>query len=64
MATNKTSSKTKKTNEEETPIKSKKSETVDQVKKDTDALIDRIDDLIKDTNAEEFVQKYVQKGGE
>ena len=49
---------------EEAPVESKKSETADQVKKDSDALLDKIDELIKDVDAEEFVRAFVQKGGE
>jgi ubiquitin-like protein Pup len=33
------------------------------LKEDIDKLVDEIDDVLE-TNAEEFVKNYVQKGGE
>lgn len=47
-----------------TPVESKKSETAEKTIEDADALIDKIDDLIKDINAEEFVNQYKQLGGQ
>jgi ubiquitin-like protein Pup len=38
--------------------------TADQVKADTDALLDEIDDLLAEQDAAAFVASYVQKGGE
>lgn len=34
-----------------------------EIKKSTDDLLDKIDDILEE-NAEEFVKNYVQKGGE
>lgn len=48
----------------EAPVESKKSETADQVKADADKMLDKIEELINDVNAEEFVKSFVQKGGE
>lgn len=45
---------------EESPIVSEKGE---ELKADIDDLLDEIDDVLE-TNAEEFVKNYVQKGGE
>jgi ubiquitin-like protein Pup len=39
------------------------SETGDKLKADIDDLLDEIDDVLE-TNAEDFVRSYVQKGGE
>jgi ubiquitin-like protein Pup len=64
LATTKTNTKSKKTTKEEVPIESKQSATADQIKKETDALLNKIDDIIDDINAEEFVAKYIQKGGQ
>lgn len=40
-----------------------KSETGEKIKAELDDLLDEIDDVLE-TNAEEFVKAYVQKGGE
>jgi ubiquitin-like protein Pup len=45
---------------EELPANSKKGE---ELKDELDDLLDEIDEVL-DTNAEEFVKSYVQKGGE
>jgi len=45
---------------EETPAGTEKGE---ELKADIDDLLDEIDDVLE-TNAEEFVKNYVQKGGE
>ena len=45
---------------EETPAVSEKGE---ELKADIDDLLDEIDEVLE-TNAEEFVKNYVQKGGE
>ena len=38
---------------------------VDKLKKDTDALLDEIDDVLGSTaKCEKFVESYVQKGGQ
>ena len=37
--------------------------TLDKLKNDLDDLLDEIDEALE-TNAEEFVKNYVQKGGE
>lgn len=39
------------------------SETGEQLKSDIDDLLDEIDDVLE-TNAEDFVRSYVQKGGQ
>lgn len=44
----------------ETPAVSEKGE---ELKADIDDLLDEIDEVLE-TNAEEFVKNYVQKGGE
>ena len=38
-------------------------ETGDKLKAELDDLLDEIDDVLE-TNAEEFVKSYIQKGGE
>lgn len=51
--------------EEQKPAEASK-EVIDKGKKDvkdTDELLDKIDDILE-KNAEEFVKNYVQKGGE
>jgi ubiquitin-like protein Pup len=40
-----------------------KSETGEKLKADIDDLLDEIDEVLE-TNAEDFVRSYVQKGGE
>jgi ubiquitin-like protein Pup len=45
---------------EEAPAGTEKGE---ELKADIDDLLDEIDDVLE-TNAEEFVKNYVQKGGE
>jgi prokaryotic ubiquitin-like protein Pup len=45
---------------EEAPAPSEKGE---KIKAELDDLLDEIDDVLE-TNAEEFVRSYVQKGGE
>ncbi len=44
----------------ETPAKS---ETGEKIKAELDDLLDEIDEVLE-TNAEEFVKAYVQKGGQ
>ncbi len=39
------------------------SETGEKLKSDLDELLDEIDDVLE-TNAEDFVKSYIQKGGE
>jgi len=39
------------------------SERAEEIKADIDDLLDEIDDVLE-TNAEDFVRSYVQKGGE
>ena len=39
------------------------SETGEKIKAELDDLLDEIDDVLE-TNAEDFVRSYVQKGGE
>ncbi|MER3395286.1 MAG: ubiquitin-like protein Pup [Acidimicrobiia bacterium] len=38
-------------------------DTKETLKKETDELMDEIDELLEE-NAEEFVRNYIQKGGE
>ena len=45
---------------EETPAKS---ESGEKIKAELDDLLDEIDDVLE-TNAEDFVKSYVQKGGQ
>ena len=45
---------------DETPTASEKGE---KIKAELDDLLDEIDDVLE-TNAEDFVRSYVQKGGE
>ena len=45
---------------EETPTSS---ESGEKIKAELDDLLDEIDDVLE-TNAEDFVKSYVQKGGE
>jgi ubiquitin-like protein Pup len=40
-----------------------KSESGEKIKAELDELLDEIDDVLE-TNAEDFVRSYVQKGGE
>ncbi len=40
-----------------------KSESGEKLKADLDDLLDEIDDVLE-TNAEDFVKSYIQKGGE
>ena len=40
-----------------------KTTSKDALKDDLDALLDEVDDVLE-TNAEEFIKGYVQKGGE
>ncbi len=39
------------------------SESTDQLKSDMDELLDEIDEVLE-TNAEDFVRSYIQKGGQ
>ena len=56
----KTSAPTESEQVEEIPTTS---ESGDKLKSDMDDLLDEIDEVLE-TNAEEFVKSYVQKGGE
>jgi ubiquitin-like protein Pup len=53
--------RTEETVEAEEP--SAKGERGEELKAELDELLDEIDDVLE-TNAEEFVKNYVQKGGE
>lgn len=57
-------SSTTTTTTEQAPVESKKSESADQVKADADKMMDKIDDLLKEFDAEVFVKNFVQKGGQ
>lgn len=49
---------------EETPeVSSDVSERHEKLTEDVDAILDEIDDVLE-TNAEDFVRAFVQKGGE
>lgn len=48
-------------NEETVPVSSEKGEAL---KASMDDVLDEIDDLLEETEAEEFVKNYVQKGGQ
>lgn len=58
----KPSSKTNKEQSEEVELKSDEKKS-DEIKEDLDDLLDEIDGVLE-TNAEEFVKNYVQKGGQ
>lgn len=49
--------------EEEVSEVAGKSESGEKLKADLDDLLDEIDDVLE-TNAEDFVKSYIQKGGE
>lgn len=49
--------------EEEVAEAPPRSETGEKLKAELDDLLDEIDDVLE-SNAEEFVKSYVQKGGE
>lgn len=57
----KTSTATK--TEEVQDVKPKVPENIEAVKDELDELLDEIDSVLE-TNAEEFVKNYVQKGGQ
>tara|TARA_B100000586_G_scaffold173771_2_gene126911 strand:+ start:264 stop:467 length:204 start_codon:yes stop_codon:yes gene_type:complete len=48
---------------EEADVKSVAVEQVDELKGQIDGLLDEIDEVLE-SNAEEFVKSYIQKGGE
>jgi prokaryotic ubiquitin-like protein Pup len=48
---------------EEAPAGAKQGEKIKAIKAELDELLDEIDEVLEE-NAEEFVQAYVQKGGE
>jgi len=48
---------------EEVGVKSAAVEQVDELKDQIDGLLDEIDEVLE-SNAEEFVKSYIQKGGE
>ena len=58
---------TKKTSESEDAVEVAPSEDVaerkEQLDEDIDAILDEIDDVLE-TNAEDFVKSFIQKGGE
>ncbi len=54
---------TKQTEEVEEEVAPAGSEQGDKLKAEMDDLLDEIDEVL-DTNAEEFVKSYVQKGGQ
>ena len=47
----------------ETPVESVPSESAQELVDEIDALLDRIDEVLE-SDAEEFVKNYVQKGGQ
>jgi prokaryotic ubiquitin-like protein Pup len=58
---------TRKTSEQDEPLESAPNETVAERKEklddDVDAILDEIDDVLE-TNAEDFVKSFIQKGGQ
>ncbi len=48
---------------DDTEIASKPSDSGERLKAELDDLLDEIDDVLE-SNAEEFVKSYVQKGGQ
>ncbi len=66
MATRERPTTSKRTATKEAPAASAKGATqarADKIRKDLDGLIDEIDEALEE-NAEEFVNNYVQRGGE
>lgn len=61
--TQKKKSSTKET-VEENPVESKKSETAAKTVEEADKMMDKIDEILNEFDAAEFVASYVQKGGE
>lgn len=59
----KKNSKTEKQSEKEVEELPGKSESGEALKAELDDLLDEIDDVLE-TNAEDFVKGYVQKGGQ
>jgi len=53
-------SRTEEATIEEAPART---ESADKIKAELDELLDEIDDVLE-TNAEDFVKSYIQKGGE
>jgi len=51
------------TDEVEVEASSEVSERHEKLSEDVDAILDEIDDVLE-TNAEDFVRSFVQKGGE
>lgn len=51
------------TDEVEVAASSEVSERHEKLSEDVDAILDEIDDVLE-TNAEDFVRSFVQKGGE
>ena len=49
--------------EAETQVAPASSERGEEIKADIDDLLDEIDEVLE-TNAEDFVKSYIQKGGE
>jgi ubiquitin-like protein Pup len=49
--------------EEATEVESDVSERKEALDDDVDAILDEIDDVLE-TNAEDFVKSFIQKGGE
>jgi ubiquitin-like protein Pup len=47
----------------QTPSSERRSETGEKLKAELDDLLDEIDEVLE-TNAEDFVKSYIQKGGE
>lgn len=48
----------------EAPVESKKSDTAEAAKKSADAMLDAIDDVLKEFDAEKHVKSYIQRAGE
>ena len=51
------------TENEETAVAPATAESGEKLKSDLDDLLDEIDEVLE-TNAEDFVKSYIQKGGE
>jgi ubiquitin-like protein Pup len=49
--------------QEQPEVETAAQKTAEEIKAETDALLDEIDELLE-VNAEDFIKAYVQKGGE
>jgi ubiquitin-like protein Pup len=57
------SSKPRKNNEDQEELSKKENDISSEIKEELDEILDEIDEVLE-TNAEQFVEQYIQKGGE